>query len=427
MARSLTQRWKKEWSLIWYDKWLLTTVSITPILLFVLIAAIFQASFARDLPIGVVDLDHSELSRALTRQYDMSPTLEVTQSFSSVKEGVDAMRNSQIYGLVVLPFQMEKEALEGLSPEVTGFYNSQFILMGKLVNSALQTAHGTFDAGVGVLKNLALGESAIPLAFAKAVPVQSQISALYNSSTDYAQFLVSAAIPATWQIIIVISMILSLITQHRSRQYDFSDQPNNQFHGLHQWMNGQPIAALVIKSLVLQIPMMLLGLGFLFYFYIWLGWPMHGSWAILIISQWLMVLACQAMGAFFYFVAMEPARAFSVAAAYTAPSFAFIGITFPATDMPSLGLFWRSILPVSHYIKMQVVESSYGGSLTLLKPEFLAFGLFLLVFVFVIILMKKRDKQFSEQIKRDQLQVSQQQQVSQEAVSQQQSSHQEMV
>jgi ABC-2 type transport system permease protein len=80
------------------------------------------------------------------------------------------------------------------------------------------------------------------------------------------------------------------------------------------------------------------------------------------------------MGCFFFFLTCDAARAMSFAGAFTAPSFAFMGITFPATNMSEVALFWRELLPISHYIEVQVSQASYGvnalSSLLHLLPMF---------------------------------------------------------
>lgn len=52
----------------------------------------------------------------------------------------------------------------------------------------------------------------------------------------------------------------------------------------------------------------------------------------------------------------------SFAGAFTAPSFAFMGITFPVSDMNALAQAWRGLLPITHYIEVQVDQASYGAS-----------------------------------------------------------------
>ena len=104
------------------------------------------------------------------------------------------------------------------------------------------------------------------------------------------------------------------------------------------------------------------GIAFSFWFYVLLDWPFNGSFVALTIAQLLTVISCIIMGCLFFFLTLDPARAMSFAGAFTAPSFAFMGITFPVTDMNTAAQIWRSLLPVSHYIEVQTAQSSYGVS-----------------------------------------------------------------
>ena len=104
------------------------------------------------------------------------------------------------------------------------------------------------------------------------------------------------------------------------------------------------------------------GIAFSFWFYVLLDWPFNGSFVALTVAQLLTVISCIIMGCLFFFLTLDPARAMSFAGAFTAPSFAFMGITFPVTDMNTAAQVWRSLLPVSHYIEVQTAQSSYGVS-----------------------------------------------------------------
>jgi len=81
-----------EWHHLIEDPWLLSLVSWLPPLCFLIIYWIFSQGLARDLPIGIVDLDQSRLSRGMTRYYDASPTLAVKESYPSAQEGISALR-----------------------------------------------------------------------------------------------------------------------------------------------------------------------------------------------------------------------------------------------------------------------------------------------------------------------------------------------
>ena len=145
----------REWRLLKADGWLRAMSLWLPVLLFVTLWAIFSAGIARDLPVGVVDLDHSRLSRQVVRHYDASPAIAVSRQFMSVEQGSNALRAGEIYALVIIPYELEKKTLLGQAPDITTFYNSQFILIAKLVNSAIVQAQGTLNAQVDTLRNMA--------------------------------------------------------------------------------------------------------------------------------------------------------------------------------------------------------------------------------------------------------------------------------
>ncbi|MCV5214509.1 ABC transporter permease, partial [Escherichia coli] len=147
----------------------------------------FSAGIARDLPIGVVDLQHSQLSRKLIQTLDASSTLSVDYHYTSANEAKNAMIEGDIYAFAVIPSKFDQDILLHRQPQLSVFFNSQYILVAKLINSAVAQAQGYFDAQVQVMGNLAKGNTTTLSALGQAVPVSTQITALFNRNTNYAQ------------------------------------------------------------------------------------------------------------------------------------------------------------------------------------------------------------------------------------------------
>ncbi|MCF7483035.1 ABC transporter permease [Vibrio sp. J1-1] len=332
------------------DKWLFSCLTWVPILLALTIWGVFSAGIARDLPIGIVDMQHSQLSRKLIQSFDASPTLSVDYHYVSATEAKNAMIEGDIYAYAVIPPQFDQDILQHRQPQLSVFFNSQYILVAKLINSAVAQAQGHFDAQLQTMGNLAKGDTTAISAIGQAVPVSTQITALFNRNTNYAQFLVTAIVPAIWQICIVVSTILILGAHFRI----YGDKSGFQFLGEKPFLRLASILGSYIPVFMVQ------GVLFIYWFYVLLGWPMEGSIIVVLLAQLVTVIACIIMGALFFFLSMDPARAMSFAGAFTAPSFAFMGITFPVTDMNTLATAWRSLLPISHYIEVQVSQASYG-------------------------------------------------------------------
>ncbi|MGL5564922.1 MAG: ABC transporter permease, partial [Plesiomonas sp.] len=281
-----------------------------------------------------------------------------------------------IYALVVISNHLERDARQGTQPQVTVFNNGQFILIAKLVNSALAQVVGTLNGQVGVLEAMADGK-ALPGALGQSVPISSQVTALYNLNSSYAQFLLSAILPAVWQILVVLFGLNALARNDRlgldwtTRGVWFGLWRTLLPHVLIGWGWGIVWTLLLFK-------------GF--------SYPMHGNWLVLLVGLGLASAACVTMGAFFYGIIRDPARALSLAGAYTAPGFAFMGVTFPVSAMGDFARFWRSLLPVSHYVELQIGQSNYGLPLASALPQLGA----LLLFLLPLLLVVRRYKQQAE-------------------------------
>ncbi len=363
----------REISDLFRDPWLFSVVSWIPLLLYGLMWWIFSAGLAMDIPIGVVDLDRSSISRALVRHYEASPSLTVSDHFLDIHQGSRALKSGKIYALVVLPADLEKLTKRGLPPQVTAFVNSQYLLIGRVVSTALLQAQGTYTTRVEVMKNLTLAPPVIDHALSAALPIATQTTPLFNSGKNYAQFLVSAILPAIWQIVMIIATILSLAFVRRT-------------YSVSTWLGTAPVRSMLSKMFFLGSLFLLHGIFFFSFMYVFLGWPMHGNWQIIILGQILTILASFSVASIIFFLAGDTVRCMSLSAAYAAPALAFMGVTFPVSDMTLPALLWRKLIPVNHYIEIQFAQVNDGivSAAALLPLKNLLF--FLLPFCFMLYL-----------------------------------------
>ncbi len=381
---TLHQHIKQEWRQITQSQWLKALLFWIPALLVIIIWGIFSKGIASDLPVGVVDNDNSVISRGLVSAYDATSSLQIKEHFSSIKTASFALKEGSIYAYVIIPEGLERDTLLGKSPQVTAFYNSQFILIGKLVSSALLSAHSFYVAQLDTLKDLVDSHGQLSEAIAEAVPIAYQITPLFNANSHYGQFLVVAVIPAMWQILIIATLVIVVAAPMRD------DQCN-------RWLIGLNITSLIKRLSLYLIIFWLQGITFVSVFYGGLHWPMHGSWLLLIIGQFLLVLACAGVATLLFFMTLDVTRAMSLVAGLTAPAFAFMGVTFPSTDMPFIAQLWRSLLPISHYISIQIQQVNYAASLMASVPHYLALMAFIGCFYLAKILLIKRQKALKQQ------------------------------
>jgi len=369
--------WQRENQLIMASKWQLSLVIWLPIACMLLVYAIFSQGIPRDLAVAVVDQDHSRLSRSLVRYIDANPSLAVTAQVTNLAEGKALMQRGEVYALVHIPREFEKQTYLAMTPAVTTFYNAQYVLIGKLVSSNMAKTFGTFTAQIDAVKTLASGGN-LAVIKGSVAPISTQVNPLYNTSTNYVPFLVTAAIPALWQIFILVSVLLAFGLEYK----------NKTEHHWFQRADGRVITAVIGKLLPYTLFSVVHGLLFLSFFYGYLSLPMHGNWGYLLLNLVAGVLAGQAIALFIFTLTMNFTQAISMGAAYSAPAFAFMGVTFPAESMPQLAQIWRSLLPITHYMQLQIGQVNYGQDFMTLLPQLTSLGLFILTLVVAIFRIK---------------------------------------
>src|SRR5882724_1448632 len=187
---------------------LLVLTTLMPLLLTGLLTAIFSAGVATQLPIGILDLDGSELSRSVARTVDATPDAAVAVHAVDLAEGRSMIRAGHIQGLLMLPRNLERDVLAGRRPEVIFFYNTQMMTAGNLVLRGVNAAVPTAATGIRLSLRTAQGQPA-EVAVAELTPIPVQTNALFNPTLNYLHFLLAALIPAVLQIAIVTSSAYS--------------------------------------------------------------------------------------------------------------------------------------------------------------------------------------------------------------------------
>ncbi|MCU8009539.1 ABC transporter permease [Shewanella sp. SM87] len=376
----LTALVRRELRALWHDPWQLALISYIPLLGILCLWWLFSAGLPRQLPVAIVDQDHSQLSRMLARQLKANPVTD-PQSFTDLSSAISAMQQAKVYAIVVFPYDMKKDLLTGHKPTIDVRYNSQFLLVGKLLSSQIQLSLGAGLQQVAGLKQLANGTPKSQVAV-NLSPVKSQTTALFNRNNNYIGFLVPPVLIALWQLLSMLVMANSLNRELHLAPTTHADGMSNLLTE-HFWPK-------VWAKMVLFTPILMLQGGFILaWLYLYLALPMAGSLALLLLAQLVMLLAVWSLVLLIFVVMRDSARVISFCTALFAPAFAFMGITFPTHEMPQLAQWWRLIMPSSHYIESHVSIVSYGATWPSVASQITSYWGFICLIPLIYFLSRK--------------------------------------
>jgi len=345
---------RREFTLLRTRPWDLAMITWVPLLAAALMWWIFSAGLPTRLPIGVLDQDHSALSRQVVRFLEATPGLRVAQHYDDETAMARALVRGEVDAAVHLPRNLAREIKQGRAGRVVLLHNAQLGTHSGLIQRDVRTAVGTVSAGIELTARNKRGES-MTAARASMEPVRASTVSLFNTSLDYEQFLGAALIPAVLHILAMTAGAWAVGRELRDRRID-------------EWIGAAPrwheaLAALAGK---LALPFAGLTLAAMLAM-LWItagrGWHPAGSlgWTLFALAVFLALSI--ALGAFAAALTRSLRTALSATGFITAPAFAFGGVGFPLLAMPPLARAWALLLPYTHYIRVQMEQLQMGAPL----------------------------------------------------------------
>ena len=317
-----------------------------PLALIVLLAFVFRSGVASNLPVAVVDLDQSSLSRQVVRMLDATPDVRVTASTQNLSEARGLIVSGAARGALLLPAGFERDALRGARPEVVIFYDNQHMSAGSVVARGARNAVTAAGAGLAIGLRQARGSSSGQAA-AAAQPVPLQTHGLFNPGLDYVDFLLAALVPTVIQLLTAATMAYAV-------SLDFG--PGRQARVLPRLAGGL-LPAMLGKLLPYTfISLLILGISDIGLYGL-LGVPLRGSLALMATGAVLLVLAAQLVGALGFLLTRDFGRAVSFVAVIFAPAFGYMGLGFPREAMPALAQGWAALIPGTWYVQLRIDQS----------------------------------------------------------------------
>ena len=147
----------------------------------------------REVPVAVVDLDRTPLSRQLVRMADAHALLRVAQRPPSLHEAEQLVLAGTAGGVLVVPQGFERSVLLRQRARVGVFADASYFLVYRQVATGFLETVGTLSAGIEIQRLRARGATR-EAALARREPVSLLVRPLYNPSEGYASYVVPAVL-----------------------------------------------------------------------------------------------------------------------------------------------------------------------------------------------------------------------------------------
>ena len=166
-------------------------------------------------PVAVVDLDNTVMSRQLIQMAAASQQVNVKSVYAEMQEAEAAMAREEIFGFMVIPENMEKDIRGNHPVSVNIFTHGAYVMLHGATGTAFSTCALTLGATHKV-KQIALSKK-VPSTSAMAMrdPIPISIQTLFNSSGSYSNYVV----PSVLVVILQQSLIIGICVLGGSRAH----------------------------------------------------------------------------------------------------------------------------------------------------------------------------------------------------------------
>ena len=323
---------------------------VLPLIALLAPRAIFEHGVPRQLPIAICDLDHSDLSRQIIRSLEGNSHLQLRNQVTDPESGRQLVLSGRVYGLVILPQHLERDANLCRGPKIAYLYNNQWFSVGGIVSREIG---GVINAETMFLKaRLYQSRGKLPSAAeVQSNPIVIDSHTLFNPFLNYDHFLATPLVPTLLQVVVTMTTIFVIGLELKRST-------------ITAWLEaagGDLLTALAGKLLPYTIAFFVIAAAFNLWLFRLVGIPQQSSPALLLVATAAMVLAYQGVGVLIISVAGNMRLGLSAAAIYCGPAFAFSGVTFPFIAMTGGAKFWSSILPLPYFLRILVDQAIRGA------------------------------------------------------------------
>ena len=338
---------------------------LVPLLVAVFFLGMLNEGLPEHVPTAVVDLDHTSMSRSLTRSLKALQNLDLNTECETYDQALEEIRKGKVFGFFVIPADFEKDALGGNSPTLEYYSNMTYFVPGTLAFKGFKTV--AVAATSGVVQQTLRGIGIAPETASSLIqPVDIDLHPLNNPWMNYSIYLCPTFTMATFILMIILMTIFSITMEIKN-----GTSP--------QWLetaHGSILMAVTSKLVPQTVIFAAVGMFIQWLFFGYSHFPLNGSLGWMLVATFLTVVASQSAGLFIASVIPNPRLAFSVGALLSILAFSFTGFSFPVESMYGwLGVFsW--IAPVRYWFLIYINEALNGYALYYSRYFFIALMLF---------------------------------------------------
>ncbi len=323
-----------------------------------------------NVPVALIDRDHSELSREVSYALDNTQELAITYYVDTFEEASTLIDAGDVGVLVVVPEGFAMDTLSGKSPAI------QLVIDGSSVKVAGEAQSAAQGAIESLGWNVALASTG-DLGLAQGIDLRQE--ALYNQTLDDKPYQVTASLAFVIFEVAALAAVMSIV---REREIGTLEQVS-----ITPVTKGEFIAGKAISPIIIGL------VNFLILFsvvYLFFDVPMRGSLPLLILMTLLYLISEVSFSLMISAVSHTQQQAITIVFVYLMLALTMSGYMVPISRLPTVFQWAASALPIRHYMSIVRGVMLKGAGFSALWPNIAALLALDVVVVSVTVIVMRR-------------------------------------
>ncbi len=319
-------------------------------------------------PVGMVDLDHSSLSRKVGRSLSASELIDISSDLEDFHSAMEKVRSGEIYGFFLIPRDFQKKAIGGSTPTLSFYSNMAIFVPGSLSYKGFKTIAVTTSGGI--VKTTLVGAGADETTAGSLIqPMVIRTHPLNNPWTNYAIYLCQSFIPCLLALIVLLVTVFSICQEHK-------------IGSSVEWLReagGNMAMALLGKLLPQTLIFTAVGVALQSVMFGYLHFPLNNHPLHMILAMFLLVAACQGFAVFITEMLPNLRIALSVMSLTGILCFSIAGFSFPVEKMYGGVAIFSYLVPIRYYFLIYIDQALNGIPIYYSRFYYIALLIFMLL------------------------------------------------
>ena len=327
-------------------------IVIMPLLCSWFLMDLIKTGSVQRVPVGIVDLDNSSLSRRISRNLNGFQQVNISHRYNNFAEARDAVQRGEVMGFFFIPDDLENLALGGRQPVVSYYVNYAYYAPASMQYKGFKTISLLVNGGIvqTALRTVGLRNEQIESTL---VPYQTHLHMIGNPFTNYNFYLNSTFVPCFLSLFILLVTAFSLGLELKS--------------GLsRRWLKnsgGSLFLALVGKLVPQTVLFTIVGWFIQWMMFRCYDFPLNCNPWHMLSAMFLLVVANQSFAVLMYCFVPNFRYATMLCTLLGMVSFSFTGFSLPHEAMYPWVTALGYVMPIKYYFLIMVDQALNGVDL----------------------------------------------------------------